>query len=48
MSCVLLGPFIGLHIDCKNMPGLGNIKFTNAQQAKAADMYKNTNKNFVA
>jgi hypothetical protein len=43
MNCVLLGPFVGLYIDCKNMHGLGNIKFTNAQQTKAAYKYKNTN-----
>jgi hypothetical protein len=43
MNCVLFSPFVGLHIDCKNMHGLGNIKFTNAQQAKVAYKYKNTN-----
>jgi hypothetical protein len=43
INYVLLGPFVGLHIDCKNMNGMGNIQFTNAQQAKAAVKYKNIN-----
>ena len=43
MNWVLLRPFVGLHIECKNMHGVGNIQFTNAQQAKAPYKYKNTN-----
>ena len=45
---MLFGPFVGVHIDCKNVHGMGNLKFTNAQLATAAYNYKNTKKYFLA